>query len=185
VIERKRPPTSAETFGSTLTSLLTEDTASKKKSKKEETKEETAPVASSTDKIVIERYQPKRPIKTSLQAPAGAGGAILSLSRTDLPPSKAQVSLERKARRQIKVAKEEKEDRARVRNIIEGWAEAPLGLEGTSVDKDGKAVSGQEFEKGLRKTAQRGGEWPFTIIYILLPEEGTVKARWTALTLPQ
>lgn len=155
VIERKRPPTSAETFGSTLTSLLTEDTASKKKSKKEETKEETAPVLSSTDKIVIERYQPKRPIKTSLQAPAGA---ILSLSRTELPPSKAQVSLERKARRQIKVAKEEKEDRARVRNIIEGWAEAPLGLEGTSVDKDGKAVSGQEFERGLRKTAQRGGE---------------------------
>lgn len=95
------------------------------------------------------------------------------------------MSLERKARRQIKVAKEEKEDRARVRNIIEGWAEAPLGLEGTSVDKDGKAVSGQEFEKGLRKTAQRGGEWPFTSTYILHPEEGTVKARWTALTLPQ
>lgn len=162
MIERKRPPTSAETFGSTLTSLLTEDTASKKKSKKEETPKEetaeTAPVLSSTDKVVIERYQPKRPIKASLQAPTGAGGAILSLSRTELPPSKAQVSLERKARRQIKVAKEEKEDRARVRNIIEGWAEAPLGLEGTSVDKDGKAVSGQEFEKGLRKTAQRGGE---------------------------
>lgn len=51
----------------------------------------------------------------------------------------------------MKRAKEEKEDRARVRDVVEGWSHEGV---------EGQVVGGLEFEKGLRKTAQRGGECP-------------------------
>lgn len=58
--------------------------------------------------------------------------------------------MERRAARQLKQEKEEKEDRARVRDVVEGWAHVGAG---------GEVIGGLEFEKGLRKTAQRGGEF--------------------------
>jgi hypothetical protein len=48
----------------------------------------------------------------------------------------------------LKVEKQEREDRARVKDVIEGWASNGDGTPG-----------GQEWERGLRKVAQRGGEW--------------------------
>lgn len=119
--ERKRI-TTAEDFGSTLTSLLSEPIKTTKKAKKATTDE-----APALDKQ--------------------AGQPILSLSAKPLPPSQAAVSLERRAARALKAQKEERLDRARIRNVLEGWVPAP-GLE----------VGSQEFERGLRKTAQRGGE---------------------------
>lgn len=74
-----------------------------------------------------------------------AAAPILALSAHKLP-TKASVSLEAKAKRQLRAEKEEKEDRARVENILEGWS------------GDG-VVGGQEFEKNLRKTAQKGGKY--------------------------
>lgn len=47
----------------------------------------------------------------------------------------------------LKVEKQEREDRARVKDVIEGWASKGDGTPG-----------GQEWERGLRKVAQRGGE---------------------------
>ena len=43
----------------------------------------------------------------------------------------------------MKAEKEEKEDKARIRDVVEGW-----------VNEDGSG--GMEFEKGLRKVAQKG-----------------------------
>lgn len=42
----------------------------------------------------------------------------------------------------------ERLDRARVRDVVEGWVPAP-----------GAEMGSQEFERALRKTAQRGGEY--------------------------
>ena len=58
----------------------------------------------------------------------------------------ATVSLENRAARQLKLEKEQKEDRARIRDVVEGWS-AP-----------GATGGGQEWERGLRKVAQRGGK---------------------------
>jgi len=137
--ERKRTATTAETFGSTLTSLLAEPTTKPKKSKK---------AAATTDGA--EADEP--PIRKGKEAAApSATSAILSLSHSRPPPSRSAEILERKAKRHLQVLKEEKEDRARVRDVVEGWAARPIGV-------NGEVVGGQEFEKGLRKTAQRGGE---------------------------
>jgi len=67
---------------------------------------------------------------------------ILSLSKAKLPPSKSKLALERKAEEAVKKAKVERVERARVTDVMEGW-EQPGGS--------------QEFERGLRKVAQRGG----------------------------
>lgn len=75
---------------------------------------------------------------------------ILSLSRARLPPTATTEKLERQAARAVKREKEEKEDRARVRDVVEGWSH--MG------PTEGQVVGGLEFEKGLRKTAQRGGQ---------------------------
>ncbi|KAK4685727.1 hypothetical protein P7C73_g4409, partial [Tremellales sp. Uapishka_1] len=69
---------------------------------------------------------------------------ILALSSKRAPPSAASRSLELKAARLLKVEKEEKEDKARIRDVVEGWAPAD------------PTVGSQEFERGLRKIAQRG-----------------------------
>jgi hypothetical protein len=52
------------------------------------------------------------------------------------------LALERKAEEAVKKAKVERVERARVTDVMEGW-EQPGGS--------------QEFERGLRKVAQRGG----------------------------
>lgn len=68
---------------------------------------------------------------------------ILALSRNRLPPSRAKLALERKAEEAVKKAKVDRVERARVTDVMEGW---------------GQPGGSQEFERGLRKTAQRGGE---------------------------
>ncbi|KAL0242185.1 hypothetical protein I308_105814 [Cryptococcus tetragattii IND107] len=111
--KRKRAPTTAADFGATLTSLLAD------------------PLTKSNKKA-----------KSADSNKKAAAAPILALSAHRLP-TKASVSLEAKAKRQLRAEKEEKEDRARVQNILEGWS------------GDG-VVGGQEFERNLRKTAQKG-----------------------------
>lgn len=119
----RKVATTAETFGSTLTSLLSESAQPPSRpSKRSKTDEE-----------------PKAR-KTPSQAP------ILALSRAPLPPSKNTLALERKAALALKHEKQEREDRARVKNVVEGWTH------------EGTGMGGMEFERQLRKTAQRGGE---------------------------
>lgn len=116
-------PTSATTFGSTLTSLL----------------DETSTIRSTESNTAV---RPEKRLK--LKPKVTPSNQILSLSHTKPPPSRGAVSLERKAARQLKLEKEEKIDKARVRDVLEGW-----------VGTDGKGS--QEFERGLRKVAQKGG----------------------------
>lgn len=72
---------------------------------------------------------------------------ILALSSRPLPRSSTAEALERKAKRALKAEEKERQDRARVKNVIEGWGPTADGAPG-----------GQEWERGLRKVAQRGGE---------------------------
>lgn len=120
--ERKRVTTAAD-FGATLTTLLSESARPPKKTKGKEREE-------------------KKDGKKSTAAP------ILSLSAKPLPPTRAAETLERRAARAIKAEKAERLDRARVKDVVEGWTPA-----------EGAQVGSQEFERGLRKTAQRGGEF--------------------------
>lgn len=110
--------TTAADFGSTLTSLLSESAVKPKKA------------------------------KTAKPSTAEPSAPILALSAKPLPPSAASDKLERRAARALKQEKQERLDRARIRNVVEGWVPA----EGAG------DVGSQEFERGLRKTAQRGGE---------------------------
>ncbi len=112
--EKRKAPTSADTFGATLTSLLTTD--------------------------------PTPPSKRPRAQPSTAQQPILSLSAKAVPPSSNTLALEARAKRVIKAQKAEREDRARVRDVVEGWA--PSG---------DAAQGGQERERSLRKVAQRGG----------------------------
>ncbi|WVW83605.1 hypothetical protein I302_105626 [Kwoniella bestiolae CBS 10118] len=125
--KRKRSTTTANDFGSTLTSLLSDPLIQKSKSKKPKTTTTTEPSTS----------EEKTKQNKAIQQP------ILALS-AHKPPAKASVSLEAKARRQLKAEKEEKQDKARVKDVVEGWSTG-----------DG-VMGGMEFEKSLRKTAQRG-----------------------------
>jgi hypothetical protein len=62
------------------------------------------------------------------------------------------LALERKAEEAVKKAKVERVERARVTDVMEGW-EQPGGS--------------QEFERGLRKVAQRGGT-SFLLLLLLI-----------------
>lgn len=117
----RKRPTTASEFGSTLTSLLAEPTS--KKAKKVKKEDDKKP-----------KSQP-----------------ILALSAKPLPPSQAAERLERRAARVLKAERMERLDRARVRDVVEGWVPAP-----------GAEMGSQEFERALRKTAQRGGEYKRT-----------------------
>nr|XP_019010697.1 uncharacterized protein I206_03999 [Kwoniella pini CBS 10737]OCF49478.1 hypothetical protein I206_03999 [Kwoniella pini CBS 10737] len=114
--KRKRAPTTADQFGTTLTSLLADPLTKKSKTK-------------SIKQGNTTQQQQQQP--------------ILALSSSK-PPTKSSVSIEAKARKQLKIEKEEKQDKARIQDIVEGWS----GGDGV--------IGGQEFEKSLRKTAQRG-----------------------------
>lgn len=100
--------------------------------------------------------------KTNAQQP------ILSLSKARLPPSRTAAALERKAEEAVKRAKTERVERARVTDVMEGWQQ-PGGS--------------QEFERGLRKTAQRGGQF-----FLFLSSPWRTKTPlcplFTVLTLP-
>ena len=128
-----------------MTSLLAESTTKPKKAKK---------TLAAEDEDNGEEEQSAKKAKATAPAAASATSAILSLSHARPPPSRSAENLERKAKKHLQVLKEEKEDRARVRDVVEGWAAKPIGV-------NGEVVGGQEFEKGLRKTAQRGGEFMY------------------------
>ncbi|KAK1924487.1 hypothetical protein DB88DRAFT_490583 [Papiliotrema laurentii] len=138
--KRKRPATTAETFGSTLTALLSEPAKKPKRSDHAAAGAVDADEADKTTTTEKKSKQAKQPAPSS---------TILSLSHARAPPSRSAENLERKAKRHLQALKEEKEDKARIRDVVEGWA-------ARSVDGGATVVGGQEFEKGLRKTAQRG-----------------------------
>ena len=144
-------------FASTLTSLL-EEPATKR------------PKTESAD---------SKPIKTEVNP-------ILALSAASaLPPSTKQIKIERQAKRQLKQEKVERKDRARVKDVLEGWGPRAIvvvnhdkkvevkdeakknkgkGKGKGSLVQEGVEVmapGGQEWERGLRKVAQRGGECLF------------------------
>ncbi|BEI84186.1 hypothetical protein CcaverHIS002_0407900 [Cutaneotrichosporon cavernicola] len=118
---KKKRVTTASDFGAALTGLLTESARPKKRKG-----------------VEVEEVDDERK-KKKTAAP------ILALSAKPLPPSVAEGRLERRAARALKAEREERLDRARIRNVLEGWVPA-----------QGAAVGSQEFERGLRKTAQRG-----------------------------
>lgn len=126
-----------------MTALLSEST---KKPKKAST------AATTTESIEPESKGAKAQPAIKTKTPT-AKEAILSLSQAKPPPSRNSENLERKAKRHLQALKEEKEDKARIRNVVEGWAATTLETPSGQV-----VVGGQEFEKSLRKTAQRGGE---------------------------
>ena len=77
---------------------------------------------------------------------------ILSLA----PSIKKTISarqLETRARKVLLVSRQEKEDKGRVKDVIGGWG----GRE------DG--VGGQEWERSLRKVAQKGGQYIHFLLY--------------------
>lgn len=144
-LAERKAATTADTFGATLTSLLTEPAGGRAGPSKRQRRAggEEHSKAEADAQATADTAKPSLPLSSSLSAPARGSAPILSLSRTTLPPSRKELSLERKAARILKAEKAEREDRARVKDVVEGWAH-PGG--------------GMEFEKGLRKTAQRGGE---------------------------
>jgi hypothetical protein len=121
--------TTASDFGAALTGLLSESARPKKR--------KSAAAAAEED----EEEEGEKRKKKKTAAP------ILALSAKPLPPSMAEERLERRAARALKAEREARLDRARIRNVLEGWVPA-----------EGAGVGSQEFERGLRKTAQRGGE---------------------------
>lgn len=160
--EKNKAPTTADTFGTTLQALLAEgeDEDDNMGSSSDDESDEGEAGAESTEGAAARPAKKlRRAGSTSASVNSRATTArthllatnpILALSQKALPPSAAKVSLERKAKRVLKVQKMEKQDRARIRNVLEGWGpRIEAGVPG-----------GQEWERGLRKVAQRGGESP-------------------------
>jgi hypothetical protein len=151
-VERKKTTTTAQEFGTTLTSLLSDTPLPPSTSNppNKSTTTSTLPTAPTSTSNLTQSSTPTSDQKPKSKKPKptpNPSQPILSLSSAKPPPSKSTLSIERRAARLVKVEKAEKEDRARVRDVVEGWA-PPSEL----------GVGGMEFEKGLRKTAQRGGE---------------------------
>lgn len=157
--EKRKAATTSDVFASTLTSLL----------------EEPATKRPKTDSSA-----PSKPVKTEVNP-------ILALSAASaLPPTTKQIKIERLAKRQLKQEKIERKDRARVKDVLEGWGPRAIVVvnhdkktevkdEGKKAGQKGKgkgkgnnslvqegvevmAPGGQEWERGLRKVAQRGGK---------------------------
>lgn len=130
--EKRKAPTTEDIFGNTLAGLLDDDLTVSQPSKSVQPSAPEEPSA--------KRQKPAKTLK------AGEN-PILALSSRPQPRSSTAETLERKAKRALKAEERERQDRARVKNVIEGW--------GPTVDG---APGGQEWERGLRKVAQRGGE---------------------------
>ena len=131
--EKRKAPTNEDTFGNTLAGLLDDDVTLSQPSKIAHTSEPEEPSA--------KRQKPAKTLK------AGEN-PILALSSRPQPRSSAAETLERKAKRALKAEEKERQDRARVKNVIEGWGPTADGAPG-----------GLEWERGLRKVAQRGGQY--------------------------
>jgi hypothetical protein len=130
VIGKRKAPTTEDIFANTLAGLLDDDVTASAP-----TKGAQAP----TDEPAAKKQKPAKTLK------AGEN-PILALSSRPLPKSSTAEALERKAKRALKAEEKERQDRARVKNVIEGWGPTAEGAPG-----------GQEWERGLRKVAQRGG----------------------------
>lgn len=178
ILERKRPPTTASIFGDTLTSLLSDPLVKPSKTRStganavhvtpksqsqltttisQPTKKQK-PTPPTTGSTKNPNQKAQNEDKKENQKPKTIRNPILALSTRRLPPSQASISLEAKAARLLKLEKEEKEDRARVRDVLTGWT--PAEPVPGAVGADGKEivqVGSQEFERGLKKVAQRGG----------------------------
>ncbi|KAJ9110767.1 hypothetical protein QFC20_002808 [Naganishia adeliensis] len=126
---KRKAPTTEDIFGNTLAGLLDDDLTVSQPSKG---------VQPSTEEPSAKKQKPVKTLK------AGEN-PILALSSRPLPRSSTAEALERKAKRAVKAEEKERQDRARVKNVIEGWGPTAEGAPG-----------GQEWERGLRKVAQRG-----------------------------
>lgn len=129
--EKRKAPTTEDVFANTLAGLLDDDVTVSQPSKGAQ--------PSTTDEPSAKKQKPAKTLK------AGEN-PILALSSRPLPRSSTAEALERKAKRALKAEEKERQDRARVKNVIEGWGPTADGAPG-----------GQEWERGLRKVAQRGG----------------------------
>ncbi|KAJ9098868.1 hypothetical protein QFC19_006206 [Naganishia cerealis] len=128
--EKRKAATTEDIFGNTLAGLLDDDVTVSQPSRPAQ--------AASVEEPSAKRQKPAKTLKPG-------ANPILALSSRPLPPSSTAEALERKAKRALKAEEKERQDRARVKNVIEGW--------GATVDG---APGGQEWERGLRKVAQRG-----------------------------
>ncbi|KAI5452245.1 hypothetical protein NCC49_000810 [Naganishia albida] len=126
---KRKAPTTEDIFANTLAGLLDDDVTASQPSKG---------VQPPTDEPSAKKQKPAKTLK------AGEN-PILALSSRPLPRSSTAEALERKAKRALKAEEKERQDRARVKNVIEGWGPTADGAPG-----------GQEWERGLRKVAQRG-----------------------------
>lgn len=132
MIEKRKEATTEDIFGNTLAGLLDDDVTVSQPSKPSN--------LAATEEPSAKRQKPTKTLKPG-------ANPILALSSRPLPPSSSAEALERKAKRALKAEEKERQDRARVKNVIEGWGPTAEGAPG-----------GQEWERGLRKVAQRGGE---------------------------
>lgn len=149
----------------------------------------------STLTSLLEEPATKRPKteSTDSKPPKSEPNPILALSAASaLPPSTKQIKIERQAKRQLKQEKVERKDRARVKDVLEGWGPRAIVVvnhdkkaeikdekkkgkgngKGTSLVQEGVEVmapGGQEWERGLRKVAQRGGQWTAFLHFASLP----------------
>jgi hypothetical protein len=139
--ERKRRAVSPTSFGATLQDLLGGPAPSGSLADADaQSDTEAAPVATS-----------------SKPAP---GGPILSMA-PHLRKAAQATKLSAKASRLATEARKEREERARVKDVIAGWGapgcppgEGPPGQAGIKWEEEGGATG---REKRLRKVAQRGG----------------------------
>ena len=130
LLERQRRATSPSTFGNLLSNLLSTDPSTSKQK--------------STH--LNDPSKSKKDTKRLQSTSETQGNNILSLA----PSIKKTISarqLETRARKVLAVSRLEKEDKGRVKDVIGGWG----GRE------DG--VGGQEWERSLRKVAQKGGQY--------------------------
>jgi hypothetical protein len=136
--ERKRRATSPSTFGSLLTNILsTSATAGPSSSN-------STPLPSSTTAANTALNRSQKPSKRTTSQIQSSN--ILSLAPSIKKTLNAR-QLEQKARRVLDVTRKEREDKGRITDVLEGWG----GRE------DG--VGGQDWERTLRKVAQKGGEF--------------------------
>jgi hypothetical protein len=143
--ERKRRATSPSTFGSLMTSVL-----------------HTQPAASAA-------VAAKKPSKASTSQVQSTN--ILSLAPS-VRKTIAARTLESKAKRVLQVARHEKEDRGRIRDVVTGWSR-----------EDG--IGGQEWERNLRKTAQKGVVRLFNTILLQAEKQEEAESSSKGLKAPE
>lgn len=111
----------------------------------------------------------KKPSKASTSQVQSAN--ILSLAPS-VRKTIAARTLESKAKRVLQVARHEKEDRGRIRDVVTGWSR-----------EDG--IGGQEWERNLRKTAQKGVVRLFNTILLQAEKQEEAESSGKGLKAPE